>query len=177
MNFKSLLNFGNPFKSKKLAQPPWSEKPQKLPYTPKSVYRTRKDIKDWNNAIAAFNQAEQPRNYPLQLLYNEILTDALLYKPKRKPKPAVIQQQYHADSGQWRYRQATKQPVAKHARLSQTNYRYARQSGFWLQPLRAGNPEKSARHYSTGRRCFASNQHNPPKRAFFPRLYRFDKKN
>lgn len=66
---------------KELAQTP-TEKRRKLPYTPKSVYRTRKDIKDWNQAIAAFNNAEEPSNYLIQLLYIEILNDALLYSQK-----------------------------------------------------------------------------------------------
>jgi len=82
MNLNFSLNFSNPFKSKTLADQSDSKNRRKLPYTPKSVFRTRKDIKDWNNAIAAFYSAEEPASHLIQLLYNEILTDALLYSQK-----------------------------------------------------------------------------------------------
>ncbi|SUJ26439.1 Mu-like prophage protein gp29 [Sphingobacterium spiritivorum] len=83
MNLNFSLNFSNPFKNKTLAAAPSVTKDRrKLPYTPKSVFRTRKDIKDWNIATNAFNNAEEPSNYRIQLLYNEIQTDALLYSQK-----------------------------------------------------------------------------------------------
>ncbi|MCZ2393042.1 MAG: DUF935 domain-containing protein [Chitinophagales bacterium] len=48
-----------------------------LPYIQKPLYRTRKDINDWNRAYQlAF--ADEPKNYALQQLYDEIATDALL---------------------------------------------------------------------------------------------------
>ncbi|MEO7212647.1 DUF935 family protein [Mucilaginibacter sp.] len=49
-----------------------------LPYDSKAVYRTRQDIKKWN---AALDQAQylQPKNWMLQLLYNEVGIDALLH--------------------------------------------------------------------------------------------------
>lgn len=50
---------------------------QILPYVQKPITRTRKDIKDWNNAYQLF-YSEEPKNYAIQLLYTEILTDALL---------------------------------------------------------------------------------------------------
>lgn len=50
---------------------------QVLPYVEKPISRTRKDIKDWNNAYQLF-YAEEPKSYAIQLLYTEILTDALL---------------------------------------------------------------------------------------------------
>ena len=48
-----------------------------LPYELKAVYRTRKDIADWNASLS-MAQALYPINYPLQKLYDEILIDALL---------------------------------------------------------------------------------------------------
>ena len=48
-----------------------------LPYVQKPLSRTRKDIKDWNAAMQLF-YAETPKNFMIQLLYNEIMNDALL---------------------------------------------------------------------------------------------------
>lgn len=45
---------------------------------PKSVYRTRQDIQKWNQALNLARSVESPKHYPLQLLYNEIVIDALL---------------------------------------------------------------------------------------------------
>lgn len=45
---------------------------------PKSVYRTRQDIAKWNQALNLARSVESPKHYPLQLLYNEIVIDALL---------------------------------------------------------------------------------------------------
>src|SRR5690606_37976732 len=45
---------------------------------PKSVYRTRQDIQKWNQALNLARSVESPKQYPLQLLYNEIVIDALL---------------------------------------------------------------------------------------------------
>ena len=45
---------------------------------PKSVSRTRQDIQHWNQALNQARTAENPKFYPLQLLYNEISIDALL---------------------------------------------------------------------------------------------------
>ncbi|MES2651277.1 MAG: DUF935 family protein [Bacteroidota bacterium] len=79
MNFRLNVNFSNPFR--KLAAEPTAEKTKgkRLPHKPKAVFRTRKDVEDWNRAITAFNYADEPLNYLIQLLYNEIITDALLY--------------------------------------------------------------------------------------------------
>ncbi|WP_410221926.1 DUF935 family protein [Pedobacter sp.] len=49
-----------------------------LPWTLKSVSRSRQDIQSWTRALNMAQMAEEPRMWPLQLLYNEILTDALL---------------------------------------------------------------------------------------------------
>lgn len=45
---------------------------------PKSIYRTRQDIQKWNQALNLARSVESPKHYPLQLLYNEIVIDALL---------------------------------------------------------------------------------------------------
>jgi phage gp29-like protein len=44
----------------------------------KSIARTRQDIKNWNEALNNARKAEDPKFFPLQLLYNEIMIDALL---------------------------------------------------------------------------------------------------
>lgn len=49
-----------------------------LPYKLKSVSQTRKDIQSWKRALSMFENAEQPVNYLLQLLLNDIIKDALL---------------------------------------------------------------------------------------------------
>lgn len=49
-----------------------------LPWQLKSVSRIRKDIRDWNNALTMAMNADNPANYPLQLLVNEVMNDALL---------------------------------------------------------------------------------------------------
>ncbi|GGB82910.1 hypothetical protein GCM10007424_23670 [Flavobacterium suaedae] len=45
---------------------------------PQTIPRTRKDIKDWNNALNMARKGEDPKFFPLQLLYLEITMDALL---------------------------------------------------------------------------------------------------
>ena len=49
-----------------------------LPWTLKSVSRSRQDIQSWTRSLNMAQMAEEPRMWPLQLLYNEILTDAHL---------------------------------------------------------------------------------------------------
>lgn len=49
-----------------------------LPYELKSVSRIRQDIKSWNRALDMNRNAEEPRTYALQLLFDEIKLDALL---------------------------------------------------------------------------------------------------
>lgn len=53
------------------------DKKRYLPYDLKAVYRVRKDIKNWNDAL---NQANyiQPQNWMLQKLYDDVMIDALL---------------------------------------------------------------------------------------------------
>lgn len=48
-----------------------------LPYNLKAVSRVRQDIGSWNIALATA-QSDEPKNYPIQLLYKEICIDALL---------------------------------------------------------------------------------------------------
>ena len=48
-----------------------------LPYDSKAVSRTRQDILSWNTALR-MAQSEDPKNYKLQLLFDEISNDALL---------------------------------------------------------------------------------------------------
>jgi SPP1 gp7 family putative phage head morphogenesis protein len=49
-----------------------------LPWKLKSVSRSRQDIQSWNRSLNMAQFAEEPRMWPLQLLYSEIRTDALL---------------------------------------------------------------------------------------------------
>lgn len=63
----------------KLAIQSKSKEAQKrfLPYDIKAVSRTRQDIQSWNGALR-LAQSEDPKNYKLQLLFDEIGNDALL---------------------------------------------------------------------------------------------------
>lgn len=49
-----------------------------IPWKLKSVYQTRQDIQSWRRALAMFQNVEQPNNWVLQQLYNNIQMDALL---------------------------------------------------------------------------------------------------
>ncbi len=51
---------------------------QVLPWKLKSVSQTRQDIQSWRRALAMFQNVDQPTNWVLQLLYNNIKLDALL---------------------------------------------------------------------------------------------------
>lgn len=44
----------------------------------KSISRTRQDIKNWNEALDMARKDAEKKWYPLQLIYNEIIMDALL---------------------------------------------------------------------------------------------------
>lgn len=80
MEFKLNFSVGNLF-GKKLAaeQEPKDKKGKRLPYVPKSVFKSRKDIADWIRAQTSAESAERPTNYELQLLYNDIFIDAHLF--------------------------------------------------------------------------------------------------
>lgn len=49
-----------------------------LPWQLKSVSQTRQDIQSWKRALAMFQNVEQPTNWILQQLFNNVKTDALL---------------------------------------------------------------------------------------------------
>ncbi len=73
------MRLPNFFKTKLAAPLQQPEKTKRyLPYTPKSISRVRQDINSWNSALNMYNDADYPRTYPLQLLYNEIMLDAHL---------------------------------------------------------------------------------------------------
>lgn len=66
-------------RTQKLAIQSKSQDAQKrfLPYDIKAVSRTRQDIQSWSAALR-LAQSEDPKNYKLQLLFDEISNDALL---------------------------------------------------------------------------------------------------
>lgn len=49
-----------------------------LPWKLKSVSQTRQDIQSWRRALAMFQSVEQPTNWVLQILFNNVRMDALL---------------------------------------------------------------------------------------------------
>lgn len=81
----------NFFRNKRqLAAAPTKEKAKRfLPYKLKAVSRTRQDIKSWNNNLATA-QAEEPKNHGLQLMYDEIMIDALLTSQVENRKRQVF---------------------------------------------------------------------------------------
>ena len=48
-----------------------------LPYKIQAISQTQKDIKTWKTAVNLYN-AEEPKNYLLQLLYDDVANDSLL---------------------------------------------------------------------------------------------------
>lgn len=66
-------------KIKKLASNATSIIPNKrfLPYELKAVSRVRQDVKSWNRALE-MSKTDEPKNWALQLLFNEIMLDAHL---------------------------------------------------------------------------------------------------
>lgn len=64
-----------------------------LPYTLKAVSRSRQDIKTWNSDMD-MARAEEPKNWPLQLLYNEILIDAHLTSQIENRKQQVFSAEF-----------------------------------------------------------------------------------
>lgn len=51
---------------------------QTLPWKLRSVTQTRQDIQSWRRALAMFQSVEQPTNWVLQILFNNVRTDSLL---------------------------------------------------------------------------------------------------
>ena len=60
-----------------------------LPYTSKSISRIRQDVKSWNNYLA-IAQSEEPKMWPLQLLFNDIFLDAHLASQIENRKQQVF---------------------------------------------------------------------------------------
>lgn len=71
-NILSAFNLG--------AKPQQAQKPTNpvLNIAPKSISRVRKDIKDWNSALQLALIADNPRNWMLYNLLDEVMQDALL---------------------------------------------------------------------------------------------------
>lgn len=61
-----------------------------LSYKLKSISRTRQDIQSWNRALNLAQNADNPKNFALQLLYNEIMNDALLTSQTENRKQQVF---------------------------------------------------------------------------------------
>lgn len=51
---------------------------QTLPWKLRSVTQTRQDIQSWRRALAMFQSVEQPTNWVLQILFNNVRMDSLL---------------------------------------------------------------------------------------------------
>jgi phage gp29-like protein len=62
----------------------------RLPYTPKSVYHTRADMKNWKTAEGMALSVEDCKTYFLQLLFDEIRKDALLTSQIENRKQQVF---------------------------------------------------------------------------------------
>lgn len=71
-----------------------SSKAGKLGWQPKSIYRTRSDVKTWSEAQDMYLQAEEPRTYLLQNLYNEVRLDALLTSQIENRKQQVFSSEF-----------------------------------------------------------------------------------
>lgn len=67
---------------------------KRLPWQPKSIYRTRADISTWNEAQNLYSSAEEPRTYALQLLLEEIRLDALLTSQIENRKQQVFSAEF-----------------------------------------------------------------------------------
>jgi hypothetical protein len=61
-----------------------------LNWTPKSVYRTRHDIKSWQQSLQLAQNADNPVNWALQNLFDEIRIDALLTSQIENRKQQVF---------------------------------------------------------------------------------------
>lgn len=80
MHLNFSFNIGGSPKAKQLAAETKTESGRKkIPYTPKSVFASRLDIKNWNDGQALAQNAESPRNYAHQLILENVMRDALLY--------------------------------------------------------------------------------------------------
>lgn len=66
-----------------------------LNWTPKAIYQTRADIKMWNDSQALVLDVEYPKNYALQLLFDEIRKDALLTSQIQNRKSPVFSTEFN----------------------------------------------------------------------------------
>lgn len=82
-----IFNNNNNKKNTTLAAQPKAKR--FLPYAQKSISRTRQDIQSWNRALQQA-QAEEPKNFALQLLYNDVLLDAHLSSQIENRKQQVF---------------------------------------------------------------------------------------
>lgn len=91
--------FNRKGKSSKSQQLKASAKPGRdgrvLPWEAKSVYRSRKDIKNWNEAQDMFHNAEFPKSWPLMQLLDEILLDAHLTSQIENRKQQIFSLDYN----------------------------------------------------------------------------------
>lgn len=78
---------------KTLAASATPAKKRHLPYTDKAVSRVRQDIKSWNTALQSA-QTEEPKNFAIQLLYNEIMLDAHLSSQIENRKQQTLSAQF-----------------------------------------------------------------------------------
>jgi phage gp29-like protein len=71
-----------------------SKKNRLLNWTQKSIARTRQDVKSWNDAQQSFGNADDPRSFALQLLYNEVQIDALLTSQIENRKNQLLSSEF-----------------------------------------------------------------------------------
>ncbi len=78
-----------------------SERKRFLEYAEKALSRTRQDISNWNQALQMAG-ADDPKNYPIQLLFNEVELDALLTSQEEGRMQKVLSRTFKVltDSGE-----------------------------------------------------------------------------
>lgn len=70
-----------------------------LPANLKSVTQTRHDIQSWRRAQNMFQNSDHPINYPLQLLYNNVMLDGLLTSQFENRKEQTLAAEFTITSG------------------------------------------------------------------------------
>ena len=75
---KTLLNIASLFNLGPKSEAPAKQTNSVVNIAPKSISRVRKDIKDWNNALQLAMIADEPKNWMLYNLLDEVMQDALL---------------------------------------------------------------------------------------------------
>jgi hypothetical protein len=71
-----------------------------LSWTPKSIYKTRLDVKNWNVAQEIAMDVTMPRNYLLQLMLTDIRLDALLTSQIENRKQQVFSAKFSLKNAQ-----------------------------------------------------------------------------